>query len=143
MNAAPLIASPPAAARLAVRDGDAAGRERPARVGAVDVAAVRRVACELAEAALLRAQVGAARLRRRRSAEDRRRAHRQRARVASLRRRAARAHRCHHGQDRHEHRERLRRHGTTTSCSPALSLALSLPVGVVTTLIASALAWYL
>jgi hypothetical protein len=117
MNAAADIL--PAAARttrLAVWDGDAAGRERLARIGAVDVAAVRRVARVLAEAPLLRAQVGAARPRRRRADQDRRRAHRQRACVAPLRRRADSAHRRHHGQHQHEPRERLR-HGTITSRS--------------------------
>lgn len=102
------------ARRLAAGDGDAAGGERAAGVGAVDVAAVRRVARVLAEARLLRAQVGAARRRGRRPADDRRRAHRQLRRGALLRRRPARARRRHHDQrqrQRHEHRHRLR-HGT-------------------------------
>jgi len=102
--------------RLAARDGDAAGGERAAGVGAADVAAVRRVARVLAEARLLRAQVGAARRRGRRPADDRRRAHRQQGHVALLRRRPARARHRHHHHDQqrhgHEHRHRLLRHGT-------------------------------
>lgn len=54
---------PPATGRQASRDGDAAGGECVAGVGAVDVSVVRRVARELAEARLLHTQVGAARRR--------------------------------------------------------------------------------
>ena len=66
------------------RDGDAAGGEGLAGGGAVDVTGIRGVARVLAEAASLRLQVRAARRRRLRPADDRRRAHDQLPRIAVL-----------------------------------------------------------
>jgi len=85
---------------LAARQGDAAGGDGLARVGAVDVARVGGVLGELAQAPLLRLEVGAARRRGRRPGQHRRRAHRQLPRVARSRRRRLRSQHQHH-QQRH------------------------------------------
>jgi hypothetical protein len=82
---------------LAARHGDAAGGDDLARVGAVDVAPVGGVLHELAEAPLLRLEVGAARRGGPRAGRDRRRARRQLPGVArSRRRRLGRRRRQHH-----------------------------------------------
>lgn len=88
-------------------EGDAAGGDGLAGVGAVDVAPVARVLGELAEAALLRPQAGAARRRRPRPARDRPRAHRQLPSVATGPRYThdAAAARRHHRHRQHQHRQ--------------------------------------
>lgn len=86
---------------LAARQRDSAGGDGLAGVGAADVATVRRVLGELAEATLLRPQVGAARRARLRAARDRSGAHRQLPRVARRRPRPARQ--SHHRHQRHHH----------------------------------------
>jgi hypothetical protein len=115
----------PARPGLAARDGDAAGGERAAGVGAVDVLAVRRVVRVLAEAPLLRVQVRAAVPRGRRPADDRGQARRQLLRLAVVRRGPARAHRHHDECQGQQHRYALRPHHAYASF---LSLSLSAPV---------------
>nr|ACN29306.1 unknown [Zea mays] len=97
---------------LAARHGDAAGGDDLARVGAVDVAPVGGVLHELAEAPLLRLEVGAARRGGPRAGRDRRRASRQLPGVARSRRRRL-------GRRRRQHHQHYQRH-----CRHALLLLL-------------------
>uniref|UniRef100_A0A8R7QIQ6 Uncharacterized protein n=1 Tax=Triticum urartu TaxID=4572 RepID=A0A8R7QIQ6_TRIUA len=98
------------ARRLAVGDGEAAGDERLARVGAADVGAEGGVLGVLAEARLLRAQVAAARAARLGARGDRRHAHRQLPHLAC---RAHPVRRRHHHRQHHGSKEDLlpHRHG--------------------------------
>uniref|UniRef100_A0A8R7QIR9 Uncharacterized protein n=1 Tax=Triticum urartu TaxID=4572 RepID=A0A8R7QIR9_TRIUA len=98
---------------LAVRDGEAAGDEGLARVGALDVGAEGGVLGVLAEARLLRTQVATAPVARLRAGGDRGHAHRQLPHLARRERPAGRRHqqRQHHGrqQDLLPHRHGRRR----------------------------------
>lgn len=97
----------------ALHHGEAAGAGDALRDGAVDVAAVRRVALVLAEARLLRPQRRAA-PRRHRPAEQRARARAQRRRVARRRRRVV--HRRRQQDDAQQRqRRRLLAHGRPRS----------------------------